>query len=46
MMVLEVKYILDSFAYSESVVELLYELWEQDEYDVTVGVTLYTFSAE
>ena len=45
MVVLEVKYILDSFAYLESVVELD-ELWEQDEHDVTVGVTLYTFSAE
>ena len=45
MVVLEVKYILDSCAYWERVVQLG-ELWEQDEHDVTVGVMQYTFSAE
>ena len=44
-MVLEVKYSSASCAYSESVVQLV-ELGRQDEHEVTVGVTQYTFSAE
>ena len=43
--VLEVKYISASCAYSDSVVQLA-ELWGQDEHVVEVGVTQYTFSAE
>ena len=43
--VLEVKYRSASFAYSESVVQLA-EFRGQDEHDVAVGVTQYTFSAQ
>ena len=43
--VLEVKYSSASCAYSESVVQLA-ELSGQDEHEVAVGVTQYTFSAE
>ena len=43
--VLDVKYSSASRAYSESVVQLV-ELWGQDEHEVAVGVTQYTFSAE
>ena len=43
--VLEVKYNSASCAYSESVVHLV-ELCGQDEHEVAVGVTQYTFSAE
>ena len=43
--VLEAKYSSASCAYSESVVQLA-ELWGQDEHEVAVGVTQYTFSAE
>ena len=43
--VLEVKYSSASCAYSESVVQLA-ELRGQDEHEVAVGVTQYTFSAE
>ena len=43
--VLEVKYSSTSCAYSESVVQLV-ELSGQNEHEVAVGVTQYTFSAE
>ena len=43
--VLVVKYILVSRAYSESVEQWI-ELGGQDEHEVAVGVTQYTFSAE
>ena len=43
--VLEVKYSSASCAYLESVVQLV-ELRGQDEHEVAVGVTQYTFSAE
>ena len=43
--VLEVKYISASCAYSESVVQLV-ELGGQDEHEVALGVTQYTLSAE
>ena len=43
--VLEVKYSSASCAYSESVVQLV-ELGGQDEHEVAVGATQYTFSAE
>ena len=42
--VLEVKYSSASCAYSESIAQWL--LWGQDEHEVAVGVTQYTFSAE
>ena len=41
----EVKYSSASCAYSESVVQWV-ELCGQDEHEVAVGVTQYTFSAE
>ena len=41
--VLEVKYILTSYAYSESVAQWI-KLWGQDEHEVAVGVTQHTFS--
>ena len=44
-MVSEVKYDSAFFAYSESVVHLV-ELGGQDEHEVAVDVTQYTFSAE
>ena len=43
--VLEVKYSSASCAHSESVAQRL-ELGGQDEHEVAVGVTQYTFSAE
>ena len=43
--VLEVKYSSASCAYSDSVVQLV-DLRGQDEHEVAVGVTQYTFSAE
>ena len=43
--VLEVKYSSTFCAYSESVVEWV-EFWGQDEHEVAVGVTQYTFPAE
>ena len=43
--VLEAKYSSVSCAYSESVVQLV-ELGGQDEHEVAVGMTQYTFSAE
>jgi len=43
--VLEVKYSSASCAYSESVVQLI-ALLGQDEHEVAVGVTQYTFSVE
>ena len=44
-LVLEVKYTLVSRAYSENVEQWI-ELGGQDEHEVVVGVTQYTFSAE
>ena len=44
-MVLGVKYCLASCAYLESVVQLA-ELEGQDEHEVAMGVTQYTFSVE
>ena len=45
MVVLEVKYISVSCAYSKSVAQWT-ELGGQDEHEVVMGVTQYTFSAE